>query len=111
VSAVQDDRDKSVAAVTLAYNMTPNTSTGFSPMELLDPEAARLLPLRRELGHADFAIPHTKSHYRTALLRHVHAISRLAKANLESQICATSWHTTLILGRGMPTYKKVIGYL
>jgi hypothetical protein len=66
--------------------MTPKTSTGFSPKELVAPEAARLLPLNRKLEHVDFAIPHAKAHYRTALLRRVHAISRLANDLEESQL-------------------------
>jgi transposase InsO family protein len=46
VNEAQSDWDDSVAAITLAYNEAPHSSTGFRPFELVFPEADKRLPLR-----------------------------------------------------------------
>jgi hypothetical protein len=54
VSAYQDDWDESVAAVTLAYNMTPIRSTGFSPRELCGPGIRAIAAVEARVGASEF---------------------------------------------------------
>jgi Integrase core domain/Chromo (CHRromatin Organisation MOdifier) domain/Integrase zinc binding domain len=83
----QSDWNDSVAAITLAYNEPPHSSTGFRPFELVFPEADKRPPLRREVNLSKLDECGNKSEYLTALLRRVQDIAWMPKESLrESQL-------------------------
>jgi hypothetical protein len=100
-----------VAAITLAYNETPHSSTGFRPFELVVPEADKRLPLRREVGLSKLGDCGNKSEYRTALLRRVQEIAWMTTETLrESQLRYKKAHDAHIREQN-GDIRFAIGYL
>jgi hypothetical protein len=93
VNEDQSDWDDSVAAITLAYNETPHSSTGFRLFELVVPEADKRQPLRREVGLSKLGDCGNTSEYHKALLLRVQEIAWMTKETLrESQLSHKKAH-------------------
>jgi hypothetical protein len=115
VDEEQSDWDDRIVAITLAYNETPHTSTGFRPFELVVAESDKKLPLRRELEKRKMSYPTDDSRYRTALHPRVHEISILVKetpvfgfGTLRSHISASKLLMILMRLRRIGTLPFVI---
>jgi Integrase core domain len=81
----QRDWDQYTATLTYAYNSQPNATTGFSPFELVVPEAANMRTLKQELFETMTGMPTTKSHYRETLMKRVHEVAQLARGILKER--------------------------
>jgi hypothetical protein len=81
----QRDWDQYTATLTYAYNSQPNATTGFSPFELVVPEAANMRTLKHELFETMTGMPTTKSHYRETLMKRVHEAAQLARGNMKER--------------------------
>jgi hypothetical protein len=73
------------ATLTYAYNSQPNATTGFSPFELVVPEAANMRTLKQELFDTMTGMSTAKSHYRETLMKPVHEVALVARENLQER--------------------------